>query len=200
MIIDVNTNLKIMKKYIPLIVLILLSSGISAQKKEDTNKQDVQIIEHFNKAYKKKNYDKFVGKITTNFNQIIFDNKSLFVGKTDKLSKLILEQGLIYPQLIRDFELQKFLAESTDKTQKRYLKHQKNPSASFEVNNEMIKITELNFLNINDKIKRFKINLKNNSIPSSRTFFIELTNKKANKETTTEDFIKNSNLTFLSKV
>lgn len=189
-----------MKIYLTLIFVILFSSGILAQKKDNTSKQDAQIIEHFKTQYKKKNYDKFEGKITTNFTQIIFDDKSLFVGKTDKLTKLILEQGIVYPQLIRDYELQKFLTESTDKSQKRYLKHQKNPSASFEVNNEVIKIATLTYFTTNDQVKRFKINLRNNSIPSSRTFLIELTNKKASKETTTEDFIKNSSLTFLSKV
>ncbi|MBQ0153090.1 MAG: hypothetical protein KBS61_09390 [Chryseobacterium sp.] len=188
-----------MKLHASVFAIILLSTGVIAQKGDKTSKQDVQIIEHFRNSYKKKNYQKFTGKITKNFNQIIFDDKALFIAKGDKLSLLLLEKGLIYPQLIRDFELQKFVKESTDKTQLRYLKYQKNPSASFEVNNEVIKITELNFLNVNEKIKRFKINLKNNSIPSSRTFFIELTNKNATKDTKIEDFVKYSSLTFLSK-
>lgn len=70
-----------------------------------------------------------------NDNQILFDNKIIFYDKSDKITETMLKEGLIYPQLLTEFQVDKFENEDSDRTQKRFAKIQKNWKDSFEVNN-----------------------------------------------------------------
>ncbi|MDF2930793.1 MAG: hypothetical protein K0R36_124 [Chryseobacterium sp.] len=188
-----------MKLQFYVILGLLFSVAALGQKKEVLNAKDQHAAEHFKNEYKKKNYKKFEGKITTKDNQVLFDDKVTFFDKSDKLTVPLLQQGLIYPQLLTDYQMNKFLDETTDKTQKRFLKLQKDPKASFDVNNISVKITELPFLNVNDKVKRFRLSTRNRNLPNSVIYFFELTNSKAAKKMSFDEFLKDAKLTYLDQ-
>lgn len=177
---------------------LLLSSNFFAQKNEKLSTKDAAIVEHFKNDYKKKNYKKFAGKIVVKDNLVQFDDKTIYYDKADKITASILKEGVIYPQLLTDFQMQKFLAETTDRTQKRFLKLQKDPKASFDVNNiKLSNPAELTFLNSNLKTKRFKITAKDIRLNSTTTYLFELMNDKATKDISIEEFIKGSKLTYI---
>ncbi|MCS3528725.1 hypothetical protein [Chryseobacterium sp. JUb7] len=187
-----------MKLLFSLSLSLLLSAGAFAQKKEASTAKNKAITEQYKNAYKKKNYKKFEGKIIVKDNLVQFDDKIIFYDKTNPTVKLILQEGLIYPQLLTDYQMNKFIDETTDRTQKRFLKLQKDPRASFDVNNMRINdIDYLNFLESDPKVKAFNLICKDNKLSGPIQYLIELTNKEANKETSMEDFIKNAKLTFV---
>jgi hypothetical protein len=189
-----------MKLQLSLILCLLLSTGAFAQKKQTNSAKDKAIAEHFKTDYKKKNYKKFDGKITLKENQVLFDDKTINYDKSDKIMALMLQQGLIYPQLLTEYQINKF-NEDDDKTQKRFVKLQKNWQNAFEVNNvKLSETSELNFPNNDPKIKRFKTTYKDAKIDGTSTYLIELTNKNAVKDTPIDEFIKNSKLTYLQQL
>ncbi|MEI7488466.1 MAG: hypothetical protein WCJ72_13865 [Chryseobacterium sp.] len=190
-----------MKLLFSLGLCLSLSMTAFAQKKETSSSKEKAIIEHFKNDYKKKNYKKFEGKITVKDNFAQFDEKVINYNKSDKTTKLLLQEGIIYPQLLTDYQMEKFLDETTDKTQKRYLKLQKDPRASFDVNNMRINNSdELVSLSTDPKIKRFKLVCNDSKIPGTPIYIIKLINKGATKETSSEEFIKNSKLTYLKQL
>lgn len=177
---------------------LFLSASVFGQKTEKAGPKDKAVIEHFKNDYKKKNYKKFDGKMILNDNQILFDNKIIFYDKSDKITETMLKEGLIYPQLLTEFQVDKFENEDSDRTQKRFAKIQKNWKDSFEVNN--IKLSggsELSFLSTDEKVKRFKVVCKDPKFPNLMIYYFELTDKNATKETSVQDFIKNSKLTHI---
>lgn len=177
---------------------LLLSVSVSGQKTEKAGPKDKAVIEHFKNAYKKKNYKRFAGKITVNDNQILFDNKIIFYSKSDKILQPLLQEGLVYPQLLTAYQIDKFENEDSDRTQKRFAKLQKNWKDSFEVNNiKLSNATELAFLSSDPTIKRFKVLCKDPKFPNMMVYYFELTDKNADKNTTTENFIKNAKLTHI---
>lgn len=177
---------------------LLLSISVYGQKTEKAGPKDKAVIEHFKNDYKKKNYKRFAGKITVNDNQILFDNKIIFYSKSDKILQPLLKEGLVYPQLLTAYQIDKFENEDSDRTQKRFAKLQKNWKDSFEVNNiKLSNATELAFLSSDPTIKRFKVLCKDPKFPNMMVYYFEMTNKNADKNTTTEDFIKNSKLTHI---
>lgn len=177
---------------------LLLSVSVFAQKTEKSGPKDKAVIEHFKNDYKKKNYKKFSGDIVVKDNQIQFDNKIIFYDKSDKITKAILQEGLIYPQLLTDFQVDKFENEDSDRTQKRFAKLQKNWKIAFDVNNiRLYNASELVFLSNDEKVKRFKILCKDPKFPNTMVYYVELTNKNAVKEIPIQDFIKNSKVTHI---
>lgn len=177
---------------------LLLSVSVSGQKTEKAGPKDKAVIEHFKNDYKKKNYKRFAGKITVNDNQILFDNKIIFYSKSDKILQPLLQEGLVYPQLLTAYQIDKFENEDSDRTQKRFAKLQKNWKDSFEVNNiKLSNATELAFLSSDPTIKRFKVLCKDPKFPNMMVYYFELTDKNADKNTTTENFIKNAKLTHI---
>jgi hypothetical protein len=177
---------------------LLLSVSVYGQKTEKAGPKDKAVIEHFKNDYKKKNYKRFAGKITVNDNQILFDNKIIFYSKSDKILQPLLQEGLVYPQLLTAYQIDKFENEDSDRTQKRFAKLQKNWKDSFEVNNiKLSNATELAFLSSDPTIKRFKVLCKDPKFPNMMVYYFELTDKNADKNTTTENFIKNAKLTHI---
>jgi hypothetical protein len=177
---------------------LFLSASVFGQKTEKAGPKDKAVIEHFKNDYKKKNYEKFAGKITVNDNQILFDNKIIFYDKADKITELLLKEGLIYPQLLTDYQIDKFENEDSDRTQKRFAKLQKNWKDSFEVNNiKLSSASELSFLSSDEKVKRFKVVCKDPKFPNLMVYYFELTDKNATKGTSIQDFIKNAKLTYI---
>lgn len=177
---------------------LFLSVPVFAQKTEKSGPKDKVVIEHFKNDYKKKNYKKFSGNIVVNDRQAQFDNKVIFYDKSDKITKAILQEGLIYPQLLTDFQVDKFENDDSDRTQKRFAKLQKNWKDAFEVNNiRFSNASELVFLSTDEKIRRFKIYCKDPKFPNMMIYYIEITNKNATKNTPVEDFIKNGKVTHI---
>lgn len=178
---------------------LFLSAPIFGQKTEKLSPRDKVIIEHFKTDYKKKNYKKFSGNIViTKDNQVTFDNKIAFYDKSDKITQAILKQGLVYPQLLTDFQIDRFENEDSDRTQKRFARLQKNWKDSFDVNNiKLSNGTELTFLSSDPKIKRFRITCKDPKFPNNIIYYFELTNKNGDQNTSLEEFIKNSKLTYI---
>ncbi|GAA4166584.1 hypothetical protein GCM10022217_40600 [Chryseobacterium ginsenosidimutans] len=177
---------------------LFLSASVFGQKTEKAGPKDKAVIEHFKNDYKKKNYKKFAGKMTVNDNQILFDNKIIFYDKADKITELMLKEGLIYPQLLTDYQIDKFENEDSDRTQKRFAKLQKNWKDAFEVNNiKLSNASELTFLSSDEKVKRFKIVCKDPKFPNLMIYYFELTDKNATKGTSVQDFIKNAKLTYI---
>ncbi|MCA6066099.1 hypothetical protein JI747_002845 [Chryseobacterium sp. RG1] len=190
-----------MKLLLSLSLCLSLSVYSFGQKTEPLSSKDQTLIERFKTEYKKKNYKKFEGKITVKDTQVQFDDKIIYYDKSDKTIASVLKEGLIYPQLLTDYQMEKFLVETTDKTQKRFLKLQKDPRASFDVNNvNLTNIKELSFADSNPKAKRFKITFKDNRINSTILYFIELTNKSAKENTPLNEFVAGSSLTYLKQI
>jgi hypothetical protein len=187
-----------MKLIFSLSLSLLLSMNVFGQKTEKAGPKDKAVIEHFKNDYKKKNYKKFGGKMTVNDKQILFDNKIIFYDKADKITESMLKEGLIYPQLLTDYQIDKFENEDSDRTQKRFARIQKNWKDAFEVNNiKLSNASELIFLSSDVKVKRFKIVCKDPKFPNLMIYYFELTNKNATKETSVQDFIKNAKLTYI---
>lgn len=187
-----------MKRLFSISFCLLLSAYGFGQKKETLSAKDKAVVEHFKNDYRKKNYKRFDGKITVKDNLVQFDDKFFYYDKSDRILAQLLKEGLIYPQLLTDYQMQKFLDETTDKTQKRFLKLQKDPKAAFDTNGVRLNdVSELTFLSTTPTVKRFKIICKDSRISQSLTYFIELTNKEATAKTPMEDFIKNSKLTYI---
>jgi len=190
-----------MKLLLSLGLCLTLSIPAFSQKTGTLSTKDQAIVEHFKTEYKKKNYKRFEGKTTIKDTQVQFDDKIIYYDKSEKTIASVLKEGLIYPQLLTDYQMEKFLDETTDRTQKRFLKLQKDPRASFDVNNvKLSNIKELTFANSNPKAKRFKITFKDTRINSTIMYLIELTNKSAKENTPLEEFIKDSNLTYLDQI
>ncbi|MGE8433566.1 MULTISPECIES: hypothetical protein [Chryseobacterium] len=189
-----------MKRQHVFMLFLLLSISISGQKNEVLNAKEKALTEQFKNEYNKKNYKKFVGKITVKDSLVMFDDKIINYDKNDKETKILLQEGIIYPQLLTDYLVEKFLTETTDKMQRKFYKLQKDPRASFDMSNMKIMDTHyLSFLSSNPEVKVFNMTSKDGKSPGTSNYLIELTNKNATAATSMEDFIKNSKLTFILK-
>ncbi|SDI63490.1 hypothetical protein SAMN05421846_1115 [Chryseobacterium taeanense] len=187
-----------MKLLYTAILSLFLSVPAFAQKTDRPGSKDKAVIEHFKNDYKRKNYKKFSGNIVIKDNLIQFDDKVIFYDKSDKITKLLLQEGLIYPQLLTEFQIDKFENEDSDRTQKRFAKLQKNWKNAFEVNNiKFSNASELAFLSTDETVRRFRIYCKDPKFPNIMVYYIELTNKNATKNTSLEDFIKNGKVTHI---
>lgn len=177
---------------------ILLSVSAAAQKTTKAGPKDKAVIEHFKNDYKKKNYKKFTGQITVKDKQIVFDNKTVLYDPADKITTLLLKEGLVYPQLLTDFQVDKFENEDSDRTQKRFARLQKNWKDAFDVNNiRLSSASEQAFLSSDPTVKRFKVMCKDPKFPNMMAYYFELTDKRADQNTSTEEFIKNAKLTHI---
>ncbi|SIQ71910.1 hypothetical protein SAMN05880574_12224 [Chryseobacterium sp. RU37D] len=187
-----------MKLLLSFSLSLALSLPAFGQKTEKPGPKDKAVIEHFNNNYKKKNYKKFSGNIAVKDNQVLFDTKIINYDKSDKITKLILQQGLVYPQLLTEFQIDKFENEDSDRTQKRFARLQKNWKDAFEVNNiKLSDASELLYLSPDPTVKRFKIFCKDPKFPNMEVYYFELTNKNADKNTSIESFIKDSKLSHI---
>ncbi|UKB81907.1 hypothetical protein LF887_12880 [Chryseobacterium sp. MEBOG06] len=189
-----------MKKRFMFILLLMLSVSVFGQKSGVLNSKEKALTEQYKNEYKKKNYKKFAGKITVKDNLVMFDDKIIYYDKSDNQTKILLQEGIIYPQLLTDYQMDKFLTDTTDKMQRKFFKLQKDPRASFDVSNMTINDTHyLSFLSSDPKVKVFNLICKDGRSPGTTTYLIELTNKNAAAGTSVEDFIRNSKLTFILK-
>lgn len=183
-----------------MIFCLIFSVFAWAQKNQDISPKDKKIIEHFEKNYKKQNYKKFNGTIIVNNNNVSFDKRTITFDTAEKIIQTILKNGLIYPQLISEYQAEKYKKETTDRTQKRFMKIQKDWKSSFDiVSLKLSQLQDLQYFKNNIQVKRFKVISKNNNLPNSVIYFFELTNEKATAKTNLEDFVNGAKLTFFEQ-
>lgn len=183
-----------------MIFCLIFSVFAWAQKNQAISPKDKKIIEHFEKNYKKQNYKKFNGTIIVNNNNVSFDKRTITFDTAEKIIQTILKNGLIYPQLISEYQAEKYKKETTDRTQKRFMKIQKDWKSSFDiVSLKLSQLQDLQYFKNNIQVKRFKVISKNNNLPNSVIYFFELTNEKATGKTNLEDFVNGAKLTFFEQ-
>jgi hypothetical protein len=71
--------------------------NVLGQKIEKAGPKDKAVTEHFKNDYKKKNYRKFAGTIVLKDNTAKFDDKTIFFDQSDKITEMMLKEGLVYP-------------------------------------------------------------------------------------------------------
>lgn len=151
--------------------------------------------ELFKKEYKKTTYEVYTNDIkkvgTTDF---VYNNMTFHIYGVHKTLESIFTKGILYPQLINGYELApKKSAKELDSLSKaqRYLYEMYRGDNLIVTNLE-----ELKFLSNSPKVKRFRFWLNRPKMANSQVYLFELTNEKATKKTTFEEFLKNAKLTF----
>lgn len=174
-----------MKKTFLIFAMFFFMSTISAQKENINSGKYHPAKEHFETEYQSQDYFKFSkSQIQIDGNKVVLDKlKSITYPKDiDMKLKLIFENGLLDPMKIIGF-----------------------PHLVISG------IDELSLLNPNPQTKRFSIIVFKHNIPSTGNdlidrlnsslnpdiYFFEIQNKKADENTSFEDFVKNANLTYL---
>ena len=150
--------------------------------------------EFFAKKYVKQNYSRFNGKVKeAGRRKLKYDKKFFNLNGVSNSLISIFKKGIIYPQLINgkaNSEKINFDIDSLPVSQTFF--HKIKNSNSFSISN----LEELTFLSGSIKVKRFRFWLNEPNRINPQVYLFELTNKEAIKETTLEDFISNSKLTF----
>jgi len=105
-------------------------------------------------------------------------------------------EGFFYPQLIiGNKENSKILSidELNKMTSEEQVFYNMSKNALLNISN----LEELRFLKTSPKIKRFRFWSFRPGFANPQVYYFELTNEAANEKTSFENFIKNSNLTFI---
>jgi hypothetical protein len=124
----------------------------------------------FTENYKQQDFKKYNGEIKIiDSNHYHFGNATLQISGCDPKFKSIFINGLIYPSLF-----------GTDTLR-------------------IANIEQPAFLNTSFKIKRFRFWGWTYKLANPTVYFFEITNNKATKNTTVEDFIKGAKLTFVKQ-
>ena len=174
-----------MKKLLFIFTVFLFISKISAQREDINSGKYNGAKEHFETEYQYQDYSKFSkSQIQIDGNKVVLDRlQSIVYPKdTDKNLKLIFENGLLDPmQIVQHPHL------------------------------VVSGIDELPLLNPNPQTKRFSFIVFRNNVQiggneltqtlvgslNPDIYFFEIQNKKADENTSFEDFIKDANLTYL---
>jgi hypothetical protein len=137
--------------------------------------EDYWAEELFKQKYRKEKFEKYNGKIQVIGDSVIYDKTSIQLYVDPKFKPLF-TSGILYPQLL-------FLG-------------------SLRIMN----FEELTFVNHSETVKRYRFWLFYKSFTNPKVYFmnptvyfIELTNKNATNKTSPEDFIKDSELTYLKQ-
>lgn len=189
-----------MNNFFTFLFLFIFFLGIS-QKREFKNQGEQENYwaeQVFEKEYQKQNYSKYKGNILIESNtQIIFGNKTLNINcNSDFLP--IFTNGIFYPQLILgNTENNKILTNSELEklTPQEQVFYKLGRNDLFNIS----ELEELTFLNKNKSptIKRFRFWSFWSGMANPQVYYFEITNENANDNTTINEFIKNSKLTFL---
>lgn len=127
--------------------------------------------ELFKQKYKRQKFDKYSGEIKIiDDNHMRFGEKSVQFDKGSSGIKILLNSGVLYTQLLMQIG-----------------------------NLGITDLEEVTFVNHTDTAKRFRFEATSERISNPIIYFIELTNNNPTKETSIEDFIKGSELTFLKQ-
>jgi hypothetical protein len=154
--------------------------------------------ELFKKEYKKLSYEQYRNEIKEKEGtEFIYDNKSFNIYGVNDTLKLIFRKGILYPQLISGFTIEKRKSEKeldSLSVSERYF-YELSRGDNLTITN----LEELNFLSKSPKIKRFRFWLGRPKSANPQVYIFELTNETADKNTTLEEFIANSKLTFIKE-
>ncbi|MBL3658425.1 hypothetical protein [Fulvivirga sediminis] len=134
--------------------------------------EDYWAQELFRKEYKKQEYPRFDGTITTTNNRINFGTGSIIFLDQNSNCQQIFEQGFLYPSLFGLTEL------------------------------KIGDLEELDFLSNNPTVKRFRFihydrTLMNVKLANPQVYLFELENPNWQNDGTFDDFLKDAKLTFL---
>lgn len=172
-----------MKKILTILFIIICIVKTQAQKENIESGKYYSAKEHFEKEYVKTEYPKYLrSQIKIEKDKIIIDvvKSVIFPESLDRKFKLIFEKGLLDPTLVKG-------------------------SPVLEISG----MDELELLNLNPKMKRFKFwvfqkgeFLVNGSILKGRVnpdeYYFEIQNVNANENTTFEEFVEGAKLTYLA--
>lgn len=168
-----------------------------AQEKAALSKKDLQTLALFQQKKKQKNYKKFAGTINVRENNILFNDKILSVENGDILTREILLSGVVYPQLLSEYQKEKYIAEM-DRTQRRYYQIQKDKDAPFDVHNFTAEIIELKMYQPKKGARYFKMITRNKKFANSVLYYFELANNKAPNSQNISELLKDAKLTQLT--
>jgi hypothetical protein len=188
-------------KKLTLILILILSVGCSSKTKTEKviaeqkselkppfknqgEQEDYWAQEFFKDEYEKQNHDRFDGTIRilneskeldpngnfiTNTNEFSFGKRVVEINLNDLKFRSIFENGILYPDLIS------------------------------ERNFKIWDLEELTFLNESPKIRKFRMFVNMPELIYPQVFLLELKNESANKDTDWNEFIENSELTFIKR-
>ena len=152
----------------------------------------------FNKHAKIHDYPIFTGQITKlDSNSFKFDEKTLIVYDLSDGLKILLKNGIFYPNIIIGNHVavikSKQQLDSLSDSQKVFYNMSRTDSlriSDFE---------ELKSLSKSPKQKRFKFYLYSFGIMNPTIYYIELTNEKATKDSNLLEFMKGCRVTYIEK-
>jgi hypothetical protein len=182
-----------------LLLTILFGISISSVFGQELNEVKYQFAKDiFNsEKYTKTDYQRFSDKIELIENDTYkFGDKLLKVEIDNEHFRKIFEKGIFNPDVI-------FGKETTKKTKTEPDTLSQNQKVLYNLTrNDSIAvccIEELEKLNPNPQTKRFKFWVLRIGIANPTEYYLELYNNKATKETSFEDFIEDSEMTFYYK-
>ena len=172
-----------MKKYFYLILLLtaltfgytdtIIAQNITASPpvfKNQGEQENYWAEKFFAEKYQKQSYKRYKGDITlADKGRIYYDKTFITLHYTAPELKAIFTSGTIYPSLL-----------GTDSSR-------------------ITDVEQLMFMKTSPQVKRFRLWLFNSLTANPIVYFFELINNKATKETSTADFIKNAELTFIKE-
>jgi len=185
--------------------------------------ENYQIMQFFEKNYKKFEYPKFIGDIKISDSKIQFGEINYFderqyveYSSLEPEYQLIFEKGLLYPNLFLEGMGVSFRKASDAKDVKNTnsINNKKTDtlySDTLNIENPNVEriciiekiccFEELTFLSDSPKVKRFQFWLFSKFgdvyMMNPNVYFFELTNEAANEETDLKSFIENAKLTFI---
>ena len=151
----------------------------------------------FVEEYSPQTYTKFSGTILVKDKSTIeFDNKTLIFWTIDAEYVKIFTDGIFYPQLLLGDtenipEKSKLELDSLSAGERLMYIFKKNDTLKIS------EFEELRFLSKTPKVRRFRFWGYTPGFMNPKVYFIELTNKKAGKNTDISTFIKGAKLTFI---
>jgi len=175
------------------ILLILLFSGFSqsifCQNEPDFKNQGeyelYQAKMFFREHYKKQNHKVFKGIIQKKDSIFEFGNRGFFLHNSTPELEVLLEQGILYPQIIGGEWVE---PDSTDILYQEDLKYKNIGISSFE---------ELKNFTNSPKTKRFWFWKWSGDEMNPDVYLMELTNESATRFTSSKKFMKGAKLTFI---
>ena len=162
------------------------------------SQEEVWAVDIFNKHRKIQDYPKFTGQITMlDNNSYKFDEKTLIVDNLSEGLKVLLKDGIFYPNII----VGNGVALIKTKQQLDSLSDsQKSFYNMFRTDSVMISDFELiKSLSKSPKLKRFKFYLYRFGFMNPTIYYIELTNKNGKKNISLKDFMKGCKVTYIEK-
>lgn len=178
------------------LTIIMFDNHLFAQTQGQQEEKLAQDI--FNKNTKIQDYPKFTGQITRlDSNSFKFDEKTLIVDNPSEGLKILLVNGIFYPNII----VGNTVAVIKTKQQLDSLSvSQKVLYNMFRTDSLRISdFEELKSLSESPKQKRFKFYLYRLGIMNPTIYYVELTNEKATKDFSVLEFMKGCRVTYIEK-